>query len=105
MKTYLKLLFLIIFIIVPFNSFAQDLNERSKQLIEVSNKIRVYYIFDDIAIKLSSKLKSEIQKKTFDNLTDKEFADSLTSYLANNGNDLHFNVLLQPGPKKEKKPL
>jgi len=87
------------------NVKAQDLTERNKQINEIADKINEYYIFEDVANQLSKKLKSEIELKTFDNLTDSAFAKSLSSYLAKNGDDLHFNVLYRPSQKDEKKPV
>jgi hypothetical protein len=72
-------------------------------LTEMANKIKEFYIFEDVANQLSEKLKSEIELKTFDSLTDKEFAISLSSYLTKNGNDLHFNVLFRPS--QDEKPI
>jgi len=95
---------LLIYLIICFNSKAnaQDFTERNKQILEIADKINEYYIFEDVANQLSKKLKSEIDLKTFDNLTDAEFAKSLSSYLTKNGNDLHFNVLYRPGKEEEK---
>lgn len=94
---------LLIYVAICFNSKAnaQDFTERNKQILEIADKINEYYVFDDVANQLSKKLKSEIDLKTFDNLTDVEFAKSLSKYLTKNGNDLHFNVLYRPG-KEEK---
>lgn len=72
---------------------------RDKQILEISDKIKKFYIFDDIAETLSKKLKSETRKKTFENLTDQKFADKLSAYLVKNGNDRHFNVLYKPDYK------
>lgn len=96
---------LLIYIVIFFNSKAnaQDFTERNKQLVEIADKIQEYYIFEDVANQLSKKLKSEIALKTFDNLTDAEFAKSLSNYLTKNGNDLHFNVLYRPDQEEEKK--
>jgi len=96
---------LLIFVVISFNlsANAQDLIERNKQILELAAKIKEYYIFEDVANQLSKKLKSEIELKSFDSLTDKEFAKSLSSYLTKNGNDLHFNVLYRPSPEEEKK--
>ena len=77
--------------------------ERNKQLVEIAEKINKFYIFEDRAIALSKNLKFEIENKTFENLSDQEFADSLSSYLAKNGKDLHFNVLYRPN--FEEKPV
>ncbi len=95
---------LLIYVVICFNSKAnaQDFTERNKQILEIADKINEYYIFEDVANQLSKKLKSEIDLKTFDNLTDAEFAKSLSSYLTKNGNDLHFNVLYRPGKEEEK---
>lgn len=95
---------LLIYVVICFNSkaSAQDFTERNKQILEIADKINEYYIFEDVANQLSKKLKSEIDLKTFDNLTDAEFAKSLSSYLTKNGNDLHFNVLYRPGREEEK---
>ena len=95
---------LLIYVVICFNSKAnaQDFTERNKQILEIADKINEYYIFEDVANQLSKKLKSEIDLKTFDNLTDVEFAKSLSSYLTKNGNDLHFNVLYRPGKEEEK---
>ncbi|OXA83401.1 hypothetical protein B0A56_01520 [Flavobacterium columnare NBRC 100251 = ATCC 23463] len=71
--------------------------------MEIADKIKEYYIFEDIANQLSKTLKSEINLKTFDSLPDVEFAKSLSTYLTKNGNDLHFNVLYRPRQEKEKK--
>ncbi len=74
---------LLIYFVVCSNSTAnaQDSNERNKQIVEIANKINEYYIFEDVANQLSKKLKSEIELKTFDNLTESAFAKSLSSYL------------------------
>ncbi len=95
----------LIYVVICFNSKAnaQDLTERNKQILEIADKINEYYIFEDVANQLSKKLKSEIELKTFDNLTDAEFAKSLSTYLTKNGNDLHFNVLYRPSQEEEKK--
>lgn len=95
---------LLIYVVICFNSKAnaQDFTERNKQILEIADKINEYYIFEDVANQLSKKLKSEIDLKTFDNLTDVEFAKSLSKYLTKNGNDLHFNVLYRPGKEEEK---
>lgn len=102
----MKIIFnlLLIHIIICFNlkANAQDSTERNKQIVEIADKINEYYIFEDVANQLSKKLKSEIEHKTFANLTDKEFAKSLSSYLTKNGNDLHFNVLYRPGQEEKK---
>ena len=104
----MKIIFnlLLIHVIICFNlkANAQDLTERNKQITEIADNIKEYYIFEDVANQLSKKLKSEIELKTFDNLTDKEFAKSLSAYLTKNGNDLHFNVLYRPS-EEEKKPV
>lgn len=96
MKTLFNIL--IVYIIICFypKANAQELTERNKQIVEIADKINEYYIFQDVANQLSKKLKSEIILKTFANLTDKEFAQSISSYLTKNGNDLHFNVLYRP---------
>ena len=103
MKTIFNLL--LIHIVICFNSkaTAQDCTERNKQILEIADKINQYYIFEDVANQLSKKLKSEIELKTFENLTDSEFAKSLSIYLTKNGNDLHFNVLYRPSQEEEKK--
>jgi C-terminal processing protease CtpA/Prc len=95
---------LLIYVVICFNSKvnAQDFTERNKQILEIADKINDYYIFEDVANQLSKKLKSEIDLKTFDNLTDAEFAKSLSAYLTKNGNDLHFNLLYRPGKEEEK---
>ena len=95
---------LLIYVVICFNSKAnaQDFTERNKQISEIADKINEYYIFEDVANQLSKKLKSEIDLKTFDNLTDVEFAKSLSKYLTKNGNDLHFNVLYRPSKEEEK---
>lgn len=95
---------LLIYVVICFNlkANAQDFTERNKQILEIADKINEYYIFEDVANQLSKKLKSEIDLKTFDNLTDAEFAKSLSKYLTKNGNDLHFNVLYRPGKEEEK---
>lgn len=103
----MKILFnlLLVSIVSCFNlkANAQNLTERNRQIVEIADEINKYYIFEDVADQLSKKLKSEIELKTFDNLTDKEFAKSLSSYLTKNGNDLHFNVLYRPDQEDEKK--
>jgi len=103
----MKILFniLLVSIVSCFNlkANAQDLTERNRQIGEIADKINEYYIFEDEANQLSKKLKSEIELKTFDNLTDKEFAKSLSSYLTKNGNDLHFNVLYRPNQEDGEK--
>lgn len=102
MKSLFHLLF--IYVVISFNvrAQAQDLTERNKQILEISENIKKYYIFEDVAHQLSEKLKSEIALKTFDTLTDQDFAKSLTSYLTQYGNDLHFNVLYRPSQEEQK---
>lgn len=103
MKTVfnLPLIYLVLYFNLTAN--AQDLTERNKQIVEIAENIKEYYIFEDVANQLSEKLKSEIELKTFDSLTDQEFAKSLSDYLTKNGNDLHFNVLYRPSKEEEKK--
>ncbi|PKB16865.1 S41 family peptidase [Flavobacterium sp. 5] len=103
MKIVLNLLLVSIISCFNLKANAQDLTERNRQIVEIADNINKYYIFEDVANQLSKKLKSEIELKTFDNLTDKEFAKSLSSYLTKNGNDLHFNVLYRPNEEDEKK--
>ncbi|CAM3972302.1 S41 family peptidase [Flavobacterium sinopsychrotolerans] len=102
MKTLFNLL--LIYVVICFNlrANAQDFTERNKQILEMAENIKEYYIFEDVANQLSEKLKSEIELKTFESLTDKEFAKSLSSYLTINGNDLHFNVLYRPSQEEKK---
>ncbi|MCI3939000.1 S41 family peptidase [Chryseobacterium aahli] len=103
----MKILFNLVLLsaILCFNSRAnaQNLAERNKQITEIADKINEYYIFENVASQLSKKLKSEIELKTFDNLSDAEFAKALSIYLTKNGNDLHFNVLYRPSQEDEKK--
>jgi len=105
MKILFNLLLISTISCFNLNTNAQNLSERNKEINEIADKINEYYIFEDVASQLSKKLKSEIELKTFDNLTDSAFAKSLSSYLAKNGNDLHFNVLYRPGQNDEKKPV
>jgi C-terminal processing protease CtpA/Prc len=105
MKTTFNLFLFYVIICFYYNVNAQELTERNKQIKEIAEKINQYYIFEDVASQLSKKLKSEIELKTFDNLTDLEFAKSLSSYLTKNGNDLHFNVLYRPSQEDEKKSI
>lgn len=103
MRILFNLLLICILICFNSNANAQDLTERNKQITEIADRINEYYIFEDVANQLSKKLKSEIEFKTFDNLTDAAFAKSLSSYLTKNGNDLHFNVLYRPSQENEEK--
>ncbi|WP_136667988.1 S41 family peptidase [Flavobacterium sp. H122] len=103
MKKVFNLLLICVIICFHSKANAQDFTERNKQILEIADKINEYYIFEDVANQLSEKLKSEITLKTFDNLTDAEFAKSLSNYLTKNGNDLHFNVLYRPNQEEEKK--
>jgi C-terminal processing protease CtpA/Prc len=102
MRTVFNLLLICVVTCLNLKANAQDLIERNKQILEIADKINEYYIFEDVANQLSKKLKSEIELKTFDNLTDAAFAKSLSSYLTKNGNDLHFNVLYRPSQEEEK---
>ncbi len=102
MKTVFSLVLVHLVICLGLIANAQDLTERNKQIIEIADKIKEYYIFEDVANELSEKLKSEIALKTFDNLSDSEFTKSLSSYLSKNGNDLHFNVLYRPSQEETK---
>lgn len=102
MKSLFHLLFIYVVICFNVRAQAQDLTERNKQILEISENIKKYYIFEDVAHQLSEKLKSEIALKTFDTLTDQDFAKSLTSYLTQYGNDLHFNVLYRPSQEEQK---
>ncbi|WP_430401616.1 S41 family peptidase [Fluviicola sp.] len=102
MKTGISLLLAHLVICFSISVTAQEVTERNKQIIEIADKIKEYYIFEDVANQLSDKLKSEIELKTFDGLSDSEFAESLSSYLSENGNDLHFNVLYRPSQEEEK---
>jgi C-terminal processing protease CtpA/Prc len=94
-----------IILLISIFSFGQSTDilkpNRKIVLTEIANKINEYYIFEDVANQLSKKLKSEIELKTFDSLTDKEFAISLSSYLTKNGDDLHFNVLFRPSQQEK----
>jgi hypothetical protein len=60
-----------------------DISKPNRKIVltEIANKIKEFYIFEDVANQLSVKLKSQIELKTFDSLTDKEFAISISSYL------------------------
>ncbi|RBQ04282.1 S41 family peptidase [Pedobacter miscanthi] len=102
MKKVFNLLLIYVAICLNSKANAQDFTERNKQILEIADKINEYYVFEDVANQLTEKLKSEIALKTFDNLTDAEFAKSLSKYLTKNGNDLHFNVLYRPGKEEEK---
>lgn len=102
MKTVFNLFLICVVICFTSKVNAQDLTERNKQILEIADKINEYYIFEDVADQLSKKLKSEIDLKTFDTLTDEAFAKSLSSYLTKNGNDLHFNVLYRPSEEEKK---
>jgi C-terminal processing protease CtpA/Prc len=102
MKTLFNQLLIFVFISFSLSGFAQNLTERNKQITEIAANINKYYIFEDVATQLSKKLVSEIDLKTFDTLSDKEFAKSLSSYLTKEGNDLHFNVLYRPNLEKKK---
>jgi C-terminal processing protease CtpA/Prc len=99
--------FLLICTAICFSSIskAQGATDRNKQIAEIADSIRKYYIFEDVANQLSEKLKSEIELKTFDTLTDAAFAKSLSSYLTTNGKDLHFNLLYRPSKEENKKSL
>jgi len=97
----MKISIYFILFITTLNINAQTLNNRSSQLKEISNKIEAYYIFENIGKELTKKLNIEIKNKTFDKLSNQEFADSLSTYLTKNGNDLHFNVLYRPIKKNE----
>lgn len=90
-----------IVLLVTLNVQAQTVTDRNAQLIEIADKIETYYIFGEIGKELSVKINLEIENKTFDNLSNQEFADSLSSYLTKNGNDLHFNVLYRPNLSEE----
>jgi C-terminal processing protease CtpA/Prc len=105
MKTIFKLVVVTFVTCCQLMVNAQDLTERNKQIVEISDKINEYYIFEAVAHSLSEKLKSEIKLKTFDSLTDNAFAKSLSVYLTKHGNDLHFNVLYRPNEVEEKKPV
>lgn len=83
-------------LIVTLNVAAQTVTNRNSQIEEIADKIETYYIFENIGNQLSEKLKVEIKNKTFDNLSNQEFANSLSSYLKKNGNDLHFALLYRP---------
>ena len=90
-----------IFLIITANINAQTVANRNSQIKEIADKIEKYYILENVGKDLSKKLKSEIQNKTFDNLSNQEFADSLSVYLTKNSNDLHFNLLYRPNHQKE----
>lgn len=92
---------ILILLFTAFRGNAQSVSNRSAQINKIADKIETYYIFEDIGKALSEQLKNEGENKTFDGLTHQEFADSLSSYLARNGNDRHFNVLYNPLPEKE----
>lgn len=84
------------FISFSFSCNAQNLSKRNKQIRAIADTINKYYIFEEVANQLSEKLKSEIELKTFDTFSDKEFAKLLSSYLTKNGNKLYFNMLYKP---------
>ena len=77
-------------------SYAQELNPRYHHLTEISEKIKEYYIHEDIANKLSTQLEIAKERGFFDNLSNQEFADSLSSFLVRTSEDRHFNVLFRP---------
>jgi C-terminal processing protease CtpA/Prc len=103
MKIIISYIILLISTFSIGQSTAMLKQNRKIVLTEIADKVNEYYIFEDVANQLSKKLKSEIELKTFDSLTDKEFAIALSSYLTKNGNDLHFNVLYRPS--QEEKPI
>lgn len=78
------------------HSYAQESNSRDILLAEISQKVKENYIFEDVANKLAAKLESAIDKGIFENLSNKGFADSLSSFLEINSDDRHFNVLYRP---------
>ena len=98
--------YILIFILATFPLFtygqaltkpdSQKFGDRDRQITEMAEKINEFYIFEDIAKNLSQKLKNEISNKTFENLSNQEFADALSTYLSKNANDRHFNVLYRP---------
>lgn len=59
---------------------------------EISKKIKENYIFPDIAIITDSVMTAQIKSGIFNNLTNKEFATSLTTSLRTITNDKHFYV-------------
>jgi len=91
----------LILLTVTLNINAQTPNNRSVQIKEIADKIEAYYIFENIGSELTKKLNRAIKNKTFDELSNQEFADSLSSYLTKHGDDLHFNVLYRPSGKEE----
>ena len=97
----MKIVIYVLLLITTLNLKAQTTSNRNAQLKEIADKIETYYIFEDTGKALSKRINLEIKNKTFDGLSNQEFADSLSSYLAKNGNDLHFNVLYRPNQKKE----
>ncbi len=103
MKIKFKLVISVLAFCCQLKANAQAVTERHKQILEIADKINAYYIFEEVAHSLSEKLKSEIALKTFDTLTDKAFAKSLSAYLSKHGNDLHFNVLYRSSDNEEKK--
>jgi C-terminal processing protease CtpA/Prc len=103
MKIIFKRVVIVLAICSQLKANAQNITERNQQIVEIADKINTHYIFEAVAHTLSEKLKSEIALKTFDTLTDKAFAKSLSAYLTKNGNDLHFNVLYRPNENEEKK--
>ncbi len=97
----MKYVIYLLLLLSNLNLKAQTFANRNAQLKEIADKIETYYIFEDIGKVLSKKINLEIENKTFNGLSNQEFADSLSSYLSKNGNDLHFNVRYLPNQKKE----
>ena len=55
MKIVLNLLLVSIASCLNLKANAQDLTERNKQIVEIADKIDEYYIFENVANKLSKK--------------------------------------------------
>ena len=75
------------------SSYSQTENNRDAQLTEIAETIEKHYIFEKVGVDVAKRLKEEIENESFNGLSDREFADSISSFLRKVGNDEHFNLL------------
>ncbi len=102
MKALLYLSLPVILLCFWFNyADAQESDDKSRQLTEMAQKIREYYIFERVAQKLATKLESARDRGVFEHLSQQEFADSLSSFLVMHSDDRHFNVIYNPNHRQE----
>ena len=75
----------------------------SKEIVEtLSEKLRLYYVFPDIAEEICKRLQKHLEDGEYDSITGEErLASTLTAHLQEVNHDRHLNVFWLPEPLPE----